>query len=55
MDKPLDNDIDVGYYDSPNMLFKSESIMVGFYKISKKINVCKQNNTQKWADRFEFF
>lgn len=37
--KPLDNDIDVGYYDPPNMLSKSEPIMVDFYRISIKINV----------------
>lgn len=36
--KPMDNDIDVGYYDPPNMLLKSEPIMVDFYRISFKIN-----------------
>lgn len=36
--KPLDNDIDVGYYDPPNMLLKSEPVMVDFYRISIKIN-----------------
>lgn len=36
--KPLDNDIDVGYYDPPNMLLKSEAVMVDFYRISIKIN-----------------
>lgn len=36
--KPLDNDIDVGYYDPPNMLSRSEPIMVDFYRISIKIN-----------------
>jgi AraC family transcriptional activator of pobA len=35
---PLDNDIDVGYYDPPNMLLKSEPILVDFYRISIKIN-----------------
>ncbi len=35
---PLDNDIDVGYYDSQNMLLKSEPVMVDFYRISVKIN-----------------
>ena len=35
---PLDNDIDVGYYDPPNMLSKSEPIMVDFYRVSFKIN-----------------
>lgn len=36
--KPLNNDIDVGYYDPPNMLLKSEPVMVDFYRISFKIN-----------------
>lgn len=36
--KPLDNDIDIGYYDPPNMLLKSEPIIVDFYRISIKIN-----------------
>lgn len=35
---PLDNDIDLGYYDAPNMLLKSEPVMVDFYRISIKIN-----------------
>ncbi len=35
---PLDNDIDVGYYDPPNMLLKSEPIMVDFYRVSFKTN-----------------
>jgi AraC-like DNA-binding protein len=38
LNKPLDNDIDVGYYDPPNMLSKSEPISVDFYRISMKIN-----------------
>jgi AraC family transcriptional regulator, transcriptional activator of pobA len=35
---PLDNDIDVGYYDAPNMLVKSEPVRVDFYRISFKTN-----------------
>jgi AraC family transcriptional activator of pobA len=35
---PLDNDIDVGYYDPPNMLLKSEPVMVDFYRVSFKTN-----------------
>lgn len=35
---PLDKDIDVGYYDPPNMLLKSDPVMVDFYRISIKIN-----------------
>ena len=36
--KPLDNDIDIGYYDPPNMLLKSEPVTVDFYRISIKLN-----------------
>ncbi|MCD1117616.1 helix-turn-helix domain-containing protein [Chryseobacterium turcicum] len=36
--KPLDNDIDIGYYEPANMRLKSESVMVDFYRISFKIN-----------------
>ncbi|HQF47311.1 MAG TPA: helix-turn-helix domain-containing protein [Flavobacterium alvei] len=39
LNQPLDNDIDVGYYDPPNMLSTSEPITVDFYRISIKINV----------------
>ena len=35
---PLDNNIDVGYYDPPNMLLKSEPVAVDFYRISFKVN-----------------
>lgn len=38
LSNPLDNDIDVGYYDPPNMLLKSEPVMVDFYRISFKTN-----------------
>ncbi|MCU7616628.1 hypothetical protein NZ698_05415 [Chryseobacterium sp. PBS4-4] len=38
---PLDNDIDIGYYDPPNMLLKSEPVAVDFYRISFKINLKK--------------
>ena len=36
--KPLDNEIDIGYYDPPNMLLKSAPVIVDFYRISIKIN-----------------
>ncbi len=36
--KPLDIDIDMGYYDPPNMLLKSVPITVDFYRISIKTN-----------------
>lgn len=39
LEKPLDNDIDVGYYDAPTMLLKSEPIAVDFYRISIKIGL----------------
>lgn len=39
LNQPLDNDIDLGYYDPPNMLSTSEPITVDFYRISIKINV----------------
>lgn len=35
--KPLDNDIDVGYYDPPKILLGSEPVIVDFYRISIKI------------------
>jgi len=36
--KPLDSDIDVGYYDVPKMLLKSAPISIDFYRISIKSN-----------------
>lgn len=42
--QPLDNDIDVGYYDPPNMLLKSEAVAVDFYRISIKVG---------YKDKFE--
>lgn len=35
--EPLDNDIDVGYYDPPNVISMPESVKVDFYRISIKI------------------
>ena len=35
---PLDEDIDIGYYDPPKMLLKSDAVSVDFYRISIKIN-----------------
>jgi AraC family transcriptional activator of pobA len=37
-EKPLDNDIDMGYYEPLNMLLKSEPVMIDFYIVSFKIN-----------------
>jgi len=53
--KPLDNDIDVGYYDPPNMLSKSEPIMVDFYRISIKINVVNKTTTDRKPITAVFF
>ncbi|MGD1318534.1 helix-turn-helix domain-containing protein [Chryseobacterium sp. 2R14A] len=39
VEPPLDEDIDVGYYDPPAMLLKSDPVMVDFYRISFKINL----------------
>lgn len=36
--KPLDRDIDIGYYDVPKMLLKSAPISIDFYRISIKSN-----------------
>lgn len=36
--KPLDNDIDIGYYHPTTMLLKSEPVSIDFYRISIKIN-----------------
>ncbi|KOS05404.1 hypothetical protein AM493_04670 [Flavobacterium akiainvivens] len=36
--EPLDNNIDVGYYNPSVMLLKSDPVMVDFYRISFKIN-----------------
>lgn len=53
--KPLDNDIDVGYYDPPNMLSKSEAIAVDFYRISIKINLKNKNSPNKKPITAVFF
>ena len=37
----MDNDIDVGYYDPPKMLSKSEPISVDFYRISIGLHSAK--------------
>ncbi|AJW62930.1 HTH-type transcriptional activator RhaR [Elizabethkingia miricola] len=34
---PLDNDIDVGYYDPPKIIIDSKPVIVDFYRISIKI------------------
>ncbi|MDQ0593821.1 AraC family transcriptional activator of pobA [Chryseobacterium ginsenosidimutans] len=37
LSKPLDNDIDVGYYDPPKIIVDCEAVVVDFYRISIKI------------------
>jgi len=37
MAEPLDDDIDVGYYDPPKIKISSETVIVDFYRISIKI------------------
>ncbi|MDW8548289.1 helix-turn-helix domain-containing protein [Epilithonimonas ginsengisoli] len=46
LSKPLDNDIDVGYYNPPNMLLKSGPVAVDFYRISFKINLKNKNTPE---------
>ncbi|MFV5689633.1 helix-turn-helix domain-containing protein [Flavobacterium sp. ZT3R25] len=36
--KPLDDNIDIGYYDVPKMRLKSEPVSIDFYRISIKSN-----------------
>ena len=55
LQKPLDNDIDVGYYDPPNMLLKSEAVVVDFYRISFKINLKNKNTPEKKPVTAVFF
>jgi AraC family transcriptional activator of pobA len=37
LSRPLDNDIDVGYYDAPKIKIACEAVVVDFYRISIKI------------------
>lgn len=53
--EPLDNDIDIGYYDPPNMLSRSEPITVDFYRISIKINVVSKASTDRKSITAVFF
>ncbi|WP_320054421.1 helix-turn-helix domain-containing protein [uncultured Acetobacteroides sp.] len=43
--KPLDNDIDMGYYDPLNMRLKSEPVMIDFYIVSFKVNFTDKSTT----------
>jgi AraC-like DNA-binding protein len=55
LNKPLDNDIDVGYYDPPNMRSKSEPISVDFYRISIKINLVNKTTPKSEPITAVFF
>lgn len=43
--KPMDNDIDMGYYDPLNMRLKSEPVMIDFYIVSFKVNFTDKSTT----------
>lgn len=52
---PIDNDIDIGYYDSLNMRAKSEPVMADFYRISIKFNYTdKSQSSPKPIDAIFF-
>lgn len=53
--KPLDNNIDVGFYDPPTMLSKSEPIAVDFYRISVKINLVNRSSPNREPATAVFF
>jgi len=52
---PLNDDIDVGYYDVSNLLTKSEPTKVDFYRISIKINVVYKNTNNSKPITAVFF
>lgn len=43
LNAPLDDDIDIGFYEPKNMRSKSEPITVDFYRISFKINLVNRS------------
>lgn len=53
--KPLDNNIDVGFYHPPTMLSKSEPIAVDFYRISVKINLVNRSSPNREPVTAVFF
>lgn len=53
--KPLDNDIDVGYYNPPRQLLKSEPVAVDFYRISIKIGFKDKSNPKASPINAVFF
>ena len=46
LSKPLDNDIDVGYYDPPRIILPSCPVVVDFYRISIKINYKRKSTPE---------
>lgn len=53
--KPLGNDIDVGYYNPPTQLLKSEPVAVDFYRISIKIGFKDKSNPKASPINAVFF
>lgn len=53
--KPLDHNIDVGFYNPPTMLSKSEPIAVDFYRISVKINLVNRSSPNREPVTAVFF
>ena len=43
---PLDNDIDVGYYDPPSLVLGTEPVKVDFYRISIKIKYKRKSTPE---------
>lgn len=55
MPKPLDNNVDVGFYNPPTMRSKSEPIAVDFYRISIKINLVNKSALKREPVTAVFF
>ena len=53
--KPIDNDIDIGYYDPINMRLQSEPVIVDFYRISIKINFIDKSESDSKPITAVFF
>jgi AraC family transcriptional regulator, transcriptional activator of pobA len=53
--EPLDDNIDIGYYDPKNMRLKSEPVAVDFYRISFKINFKDNSNSHAQPVTAVFF
>ncbi len=53
--KPLDNDIDMGYYNPKEMLMKSDPIRIDFYRISIKIDFIDKSMTNTNPIKAVFF